>query len=221
MRTENLSTLKFHKLTQAQYNRVVDDGTIDEFAFYLTPDDTQSIIAEEIRNVYETVSDTYETKEDAETKLNESIEYVDNQVYILNGTISDVVDGTTPVAEAGHAINADNALFAEKDSDGNVIVETYETKDNASEKLAEAKEYTDIIASNKSDKDHKHTIADMTDLSVSSIELNYISGVSSNVQSQLDDKQNTITGTAGQFVVIGSDGYVTTKTVPNAEEANF
>ena len=33
--------------------------------------------------------------------------------------------------------------------------------------------------------------------------------------------QRAITGTAGDFVVIGSDGNVTTKTVPNAEEASF
>lgn len=38
---------------------------------------------------------------------------------------------------------------------------------------------------------------------------------------EINNKQNIITGTRGQFVVIGDDGYVTTKTVPNAEEANF
>ena len=37
----------------------------------------------------------------------------------------------------------------------------------------------------------------------------------------LNNKQNKITGTSGQFVVIGSDGNVTTKTVHNAEEASF
>lgn len=34
-------------------------------------------------------------------------------------------------------------------------------------------------------------------------------------------KQDKITGTAGQFVIIGDDGNVTTKTVPYAEEASF
>ena len=33
--------------------------------------------------------------------------------------------------------------------------------------------------------------------------------------------QHTITGTAGQFVVIGDDGNVTTKTISYAEEASF
>lgn len=36
-----------------------------------------------------------------------------------------------------------------------------------------------------------------------------------------DSIQRTITGTSGDFVVIGDDGNVTTKTVPNAEEVAF
>lgn len=41
------------------------------------------------------------------------------------------------------------------------------------------------------------------------------------VGDQIANKQNKITGTAGQFVVIGDDGNVTTKTIPSAEEASF
>lgn len=39
MNTENLSTLKINKLTQAQYDRELAAGRIDENAFYLTPDE--------------------------------------------------------------------------------------------------------------------------------------------------------------------------------------
>lgn len=39
MITNNLSTLTIHKLTQAQYDRAVANGTIDENALYLTPDE--------------------------------------------------------------------------------------------------------------------------------------------------------------------------------------
>ena len=39
MITENLSTLKIHKLTQAQYDRELEAGRIDANAIYLTPDD--------------------------------------------------------------------------------------------------------------------------------------------------------------------------------------
>lgn len=38
MITENLSTLKIHKLSQAQYERELAAGRIDENALYLTPD---------------------------------------------------------------------------------------------------------------------------------------------------------------------------------------
>lgn len=39
MQTENVSTLKIHKLTQAQYDRELANGNIDETALYLTPDE--------------------------------------------------------------------------------------------------------------------------------------------------------------------------------------
>ena len=39
MITENLSTLKIHKLSQAQYDRALEAGRIDENALYLTPDE--------------------------------------------------------------------------------------------------------------------------------------------------------------------------------------
>ena len=39
MKTENLSTLKIHKLTQAQYERELAAGRIDANALYLTPDE--------------------------------------------------------------------------------------------------------------------------------------------------------------------------------------
>lgn len=39
MITENLSTLKIHKLSQVQYDRELADGNIDGTALYLTPDE--------------------------------------------------------------------------------------------------------------------------------------------------------------------------------------
>lgn len=39
MITENLSTLKIHKLTQAQYDRELEAGNIDPNALYLTPEE--------------------------------------------------------------------------------------------------------------------------------------------------------------------------------------
>lgn len=39
MITENLSTLKIHKLTKAQYDRELEADRIDPNALYLTPDE--------------------------------------------------------------------------------------------------------------------------------------------------------------------------------------
>lgn len=44
MQTENVSTLKIHKLTQAQYDREAAAGTLDEYALYLTPDEDSNPI---------------------------------------------------------------------------------------------------------------------------------------------------------------------------------
>ena len=43
MITENLSTLKIHKLTKEQYNRELAAGNIDESALYLTPDESADL----------------------------------------------------------------------------------------------------------------------------------------------------------------------------------
>ena len=42
MITENLSTLKIHKLTQEQYNRELAAGNLDDEALYLTPDTAEN-----------------------------------------------------------------------------------------------------------------------------------------------------------------------------------
>lgn len=43
MITENLSTLKIHKLTQEQYERELAAGNIDPNALYLTPDEAENL----------------------------------------------------------------------------------------------------------------------------------------------------------------------------------
>ena len=45
--------------------------------------------------------------------------------------------------------------------------------------------------------------------------------VASEIADKIASKQDSITGTEGQFVVIGADGKPTVKTIPNAEEAEF
>lgn len=46
MKTENLSTLKIHKLSKEQYDRELAAGRIDETALYLTPDSAEDVMAD-------------------------------------------------------------------------------------------------------------------------------------------------------------------------------
>ena len=53
MNTENLSTLKINKLTQAQYDRELEAGRIDENALYLTPYEENPVMTiDEYPNCY-------------------------------------------------------------------------------------------------------------------------------------------------------------------------
>ena len=57
MITQNISTLKIHKLTEEQYERELEAGNIDENALYLTPDEpVKTIIAGENISIAETDS---------------------------------------------------------------------------------------------------------------------------------------------------------------------
>ena len=62
--SEVLQTLKIHKLTQEEYEQEIANGTIDENALYLTPDEAIDLTQ-------------YETKTDASEKLNEAKAYAD------------------------------------------------------------------------------------------------------------------------------------------------
>jgi hypothetical protein len=62
LKTENLSTLKIHKLTQAQYERELAAGNIDENALYLTPDeeiDLSPYATVEQLNTHNTATDAH------------------------------------------------------------------------------------------------------------------------------------------------------------------
>lgn len=50
MITQNLLTLKIHKLTQEQYDRELEAGRIDENALYLTPEEPPKLIAKDDNN---------------------------------------------------------------------------------------------------------------------------------------------------------------------------
>lgn len=74
---------------------------------------------------------------------------------------------------------------------------------------------------------HTHTVANITDLTATSTELNYMDGVTSNVQTQLDGKQATVTGaattitssnlTANRALISNDSGKVSVSAVTSTE----
>ena len=74
MKTENVSTLKIHKLSKTQYERELANGTLDENALYLTPDEEVDLSPYAIKSE---VANTYETKLEAGNKLTEAKTYTD------------------------------------------------------------------------------------------------------------------------------------------------
>lgn len=57
MITENLSTLKINKLTQAQYDRELEAGNIDANALYLTPDESVDLTTDQTISGVKTFSE--------------------------------------------------------------------------------------------------------------------------------------------------------------------
>ena len=87
MKTENLSTLKIHKLTQEQYDRELAAGNLDETALYLTPDEPVDLSG-------------YATLEQLNDKAN--VEHGHDDVYYTEAEI-DAKLGTK--ADKAHAHN--------------------------------------------------------------------------------------------------------------------
>lgn len=99
MITENLQTLKIHKLTQAQYDRELSAGHLDENALYLTPD--EPVVIDETLSISGAAADA-KAVGDIIANLSDS---GDSDIYIQNEEPIDVPDG---------------ALWVDLDEDGNV-----------------------------------------------------------------------------------------------------
>lgn len=86
MTTENLSTLKIHKLSQAQYERELEAGRIDESALYLTPDEDIDL-------------SNYATKDELSKKADIAIieeleEALESKIYTENDEPENAPDGS-------------------------------------------------------------------------------------------------------------------------------
>lgn len=94
MITENLQTLKIHKLSKAQYERELKAGKLDENAIYLTPDDDDLSV--------------YLRKDQIDSALSStSINPVQNKVInsALNTAASAISSNTSAISNHSSAIN--------------------------------------------------------------------------------------------------------------------
>lgn len=92
MQTKNLSTLKIHKLSQEQYNREVENGTVDENALYITPIEEIDLSLYATKDDLTTKADTFHTHDDRY--------YTETEIDIKVNTLNSAIDGK---ADNSHA----------------------------------------------------------------------------------------------------------------------
>lgn len=96
MITQNLSTLKIHKLTQEQYDRELAAGRIDENALYLTPDEEIDLTP-------------YATKEEVATKADAEHSHEISDVTDLQSTLDSVTDELKDYTDTVASSKADSS----------------------------------------------------------------------------------------------------------------
>ena len=149
MNTENLSTLKIHKLTQAQYDRELAAGRIDPNALYLTPDEEIDLAP------YATVE---QLNGKADAVHTHAISDVANLQSTIDSTLASAKSYTDSAvsgkADASH--NHDDRYYTESEVDTKLSAKAdtshnhdsaYDAKGAAADALASAKSYTDTKVS--------------------------------------------------------------------------
>lgn len=101
MNIKNLETLKIHRLTKEQYNRVSEAGNIDNEALYLVPTETIYASKKELNNYTQKEElKNYATKQDLDQKA--SIEHTQAADSITGGVFSGEIKAN---AEAMQQLN--------------------------------------------------------------------------------------------------------------------
>lgn len=110
MITENLSTLKIHKLTQEQYDRELEAGRIDPNAIYLTPEEAIDLSG------YITTEQLSSAIDDALTQAKESGEF-DGADGSDGTSVTHSWSGTTLIVTSASGTSSAD-LKGEKGADG-------------------------------------------------------------------------------------------------------
>lgn len=127
------------------------------------------------------ISDTYETKEDANKKLAEAKQYADS---VKNDLLNGAGDAYDTLQELGDLID--------ENKDALDALEDIATGKADAEHTHEIEDITNLQTTldGKAASVHTHTVEDIENLTSTVTELNYMSGVTANVQTQLDNKSD-------------------------------
>ena len=119
-----------------------------------------------------------------------------------------VADGTTSAKGVVQLINSTSSTSTTTAATPNSVKAAYDLANQAKTAAATAQSTAD----GKANASHTHTVANITDLTATAKELNYMDGVTSNVQSQLDGKLSTSGGTISGIITT-TDGDVVNRNV--------
>lgn len=102
-----LSTLNIHKLTQEEYDQAVDEGTLDENALYLTPDEEIDLSGYATIEALNEKADSnhnhdssYDTKGAADTALASAKSYADAKIAALVDSAPETMNTLNELATA-------------------------------------------------------------------------------------------------------------------------
>jgi hypothetical protein len=172
--TEILPTLKIHKLTQDEYDQELANGTVDENALYLTPDEDIDLSGYATEEYVDSKIATIPIP-DVSGQIETAINAIDYPVDSVNGktgavvlTASDVgalPDDTVIPSISGLATEeyantaAENAANAVKNDLLNGVGEAYDTLKELGDLIndnQDAIEVLETVATGKADKVHSH-----------------------------------------------------------------
>jgi hypothetical protein len=179
--SEFLPTLTIHKLTQDEYNQKLDAGALDANTLYLTPDE-EIDVAGQINEAIKNKSDIGHTHTAAEvgadangsaaSALISAKSYTDTKISELINSAPSTLD---TLGEIATAMSENTDVVAALDN-------AIGTKANSSDLNAHI---------NNTSNPHKVTLSQLG-VTATPAELNYVSGVDSNVQEQLSRMSSLI-----------------------------
>lgn len=119
MITENLETLKIHKLTQAQYERELEAGNIDENALYLTPTEEMDYATnDDIDEKINTHSSSTDSHNDIRERIRNLEENPSSAIDIVSD--EDVLNALIEIDALSVITDNDNAIFV--DENNNILM---------------------------------------------------------------------------------------------------